>query len=307
MSVAISALLQVMFIILLGYLIRRLMRFSDSFWDELAKLTYFLLTPALLIYSLSNKPLDDLPWFSIASVLVVVLLTCSVLLIVWQRYVRSVDPASFTSIFQGGVRFNSFVALAIVYNLFGESGIVAAAISMSVIIITVNVLCLLVFSFYGQEVKSWKSIFISLSRNPLILGCVIGLTINLSPLSLPDEINVTLGLLGKCALPLALLAIGAALKTDRNESFKEMVIVASVMQLLIKPAMTFVFALSLGLEGMILAIITIMMAVPTAPSAYILAKQLGGNSTAMASIIANQTFLAIFTLPVTFYILSTYG
>lgn len=57
MSVAISALLQVMFIILLGYLIRRLMRFNDSFWDELAKLTYFLLTPALLIYSLGNKPL----------------------------------------------------------------------------------------------------------------------------------------------------------------------------------------------------------------------------------------------------------
>ena len=49
MSVAISALLQVMFIILLGYLIRRLMRFNDSFWDELAKLTYFLLTPALSV------------------------------------------------------------------------------------------------------------------------------------------------------------------------------------------------------------------------------------------------------------------
>ena len=86
-----------------------------------------------------------------------------------------------------------------------------------------------------------------------------------------------------------------------------MVVVASVMQLLIKPGMTFVFALSLGLEGMILAIVTIMMAVPTAPSAYILAKQLGGNSFAMASIIAHQTFLAIFTLPATFYILSTYG
>lgn len=307
MSVAISALLQVMFVVLLGYLIRRLMRFSDTFWDELAKLTYFLLTPALLIHSLSSKPLDDLPWVSITSTLIGVLLVCSGLLLVWQRYIRPVDPASFTSIFQGGVRFNSFVALAIVYNLFGDSGIVAAAIAMSVIIITVNVLCLLVFSFCSQEVKNWKSVFVSLSRNPLILGCVIGLTINLSPLYLPDEVNSTLGLLGKCALPLALLAIGAALKSDSNESFKHMVATASVMQLLIKPALTFVVARALGLEGMMLAIVTIMMAVPTAPSAYILAKQLGGNCTAMASIIANQTFLAIFTLPLTLYVLSVYG
>jgi predicted permease len=37
---------------------------------------------------------------------------------------------------------------------------------------------------------------------------------------------------------------------------------------------------------------------PTAPSAYILARQLGGDTEAMASIITFQTLLAFLAMPV---------
>ncbi|WED29515.1 AEC family transporter [Vibrio sp. DW001] len=297
MFVAFIALFQVSFVVCLGYLIRRQMKLQESFWNDLSKLTYYVFTPALLISSLANKPLQGVPWVSIAVTLMIVLLVSSLLLVIWQLFIRPIDLPSFTSVFQGGVRFNSFVALAIVINLFGDLGIVAAALSVSVIIITVNILCLLVFSLIDKELRSWRKLLSNLMLNPLILGCVIGLAINFNSVALPIVIDSTLSMLGQCALPLALLAIGAALNFQESRHSKEIVVIASIIQLLVKPVLTIVLARFMGLEGTTLAVVVIMMAVPTAPSAYILSRQLGGNSQAMASIITSQTVLAFITLP----------
>ncbi|KJF78966.1 hypothetical protein UA45_02600 [Morganella morganii] len=41
-----------------------------------------------------------------------------------------------------------------------------------------------------------------------------------------------------------------------------------------------------------------LFAIPTAPTAYILSRQLGGDSQLMAGIITFQTMVAVLTLPV---------
>ena len=55
----------------------------------------------------------------------------------------------------------------------------------------------------------------------------------------------------------------------------------------------------MGLAPLELAIVVIFLAVPTAPSAYILARQLGGDHQLMATIITAQTLLAVVTLSIT--------
>ena len=57
-------------------------------------------------------------------------------------------------------------------------------------------------------------------------------------------------------------------------------------------------ALLFGLTGSNLAIVTVCSAVPTSSSAYVLARQMGGDAPLLAQIITLQTILAAVTMPI---------
>jgi len=303
MSVAINALIPIIFTVVIGYMARQYFSVGQLVWNGLEKLTYYLFAPALLIASLANKQLEQLPWLEILSTLVSVLLFCSLLIVIWQWRVRPLDMASFTSLFQGGVRFNSFVALALASNLFGDEGLMLGAIATVVIVITVNILSVSVFSLSNRDNGGWRKLPRQLMTNPLIIGSLTGLVLNLSGLGLTESFDNLLMMLGKTALPMALLSVGAALRLRSIGSSVEMILLTSVIQFVVKPLTALFIGHLLGLEGLSVMIVVIFMAVPTAPSAYVLARQLGGNHQAMASIITVQTLLAFFTLPITLSLL----
>jgi hypothetical protein len=53
-----------------------------------------------------------------------------------------------------------------------------------------------------------------------------------------------------------------------------------------------------GVSGTGLVIVAVCSAVPTAPSAYVLARQMGGDAPLLAQIITLQTILAAITMPI---------
>jgi malonate transporter len=63
-------------------------------------------------------------------------------------------------------------------------------------------------------------------------------------------------------------------------------------------------ALALGLSGPALITALLFQAMPTASSAYILARQLGGDAPLMAGITATQTVLAAAAIPVVLAVLT---
>jgi hypothetical protein len=54
----------------------------------------------------------------------------------------------------------------------------------------------------------------------------------------------------------------------------------------------------LKVDGVAAFVAVLFNALPTAPTAYILAKQLGGDASLMASLITWQTLVSLITLPV---------
>lgn len=303
MPIAVEALIPIILTVLIGYLARHRFGVGEPVWNGLEKLTYYLFAPSLLVVSLANKPLTDLAWEKVLLTLVAVLLFSSLIVICWQRFIRPVDGASFTSMFQGGVRFNSFIALALVDNLFGAEGLMVGALATVVIVVTVNILSVSAFSVANRSDGGWQKLPGQLITNPLILGCFAGLALNLSGIGLTPALDNLLLMLGKTALPMALLAVGAALRLGNVRSSVDMIAFTSAIQFIAKPIAALFVGQWLGLEGLTAVVVVIFMAVPTAPSAYVLARQLGGNHQAMASIITVQTVLAFFTLPLTLSLL----
>src|SRR5437667_9788764 len=80
----------------------------------------------------------------------------------------AIDGPAFTSIFQGATRWQTFVALAVSGNLFGEAGLALASVAMVAIIPLVNVFSVAMLAHYAAtEKQSIRSIVLTVARQPL--------------------------------------------------------------------------------------------------------------------------------------------
>ena len=305
MEAIFNSLIPVLALIITGFIIQRTNFLPGTFWPSAERLTYFLLMPAILIHSLANKKMDSLPWFKILLTVEGTVIVSAVLITTWWLLNRRISGETFTSLFQGGVRFNSFVAFALAENLYGRDGLLMAALAAGFMIILINILCVTAFSMtVNKSSISIKSVLGDLLKNPLIIACVIGVGLNISGLKIPAAIDGVLLLGGKAAFPIGLMAVGAAYRGGNLLLHKHPLIVTSVIQFLCKPLVAGGLATTLGLSGPSAGVLVLMFCVPTAPAGYILAKQMGGDHEVMASIITTQTCLSFITMPLTIWLFS---
>ncbi|MCU7845096.1 MAG: AEC family transporter [Candidatus Thiodiazotropha sp. (ex Monitilora ramsayi)] len=293
-----------MSLILIGLVIKQSQFISDTGWSGMERLTYYLLFPALLIHTLGRQQLEGIPWDGILIVVVVVLTVSSLILILWYRLLSSSSGPTFTSIFQGGIRFNTYIALALAQALYGEQGLAMGAVAAGFMIVLINLLCISILSIWGEgKQRNVKGFAREIIGNPLIIACAIGWTLNVTGIGLPGPSNETLEIIGRAALPFGLLAVGAALKPRAIPGHLSPSLTSALIQFILKPLLTYAMLSLTGISGVAASVLIIAFMVPTAPSAYILARQLGGDAETMASIITLQTLLAFLVMPLIAYLL----
>ncbi|MCC8429219.1 AEC family transporter [Reyranella aquatilis] len=293
----ILALVPIVLLILLGMGLRHLRFLAEGFWSQAERLSYYVLVPCLFFHSLATARLDALPARALVTTLILSILAVAALLVALRPMLR-VDGPTFTSIFQGGIRFNNYVGVTLAAGLFGSQGIALAALCSAAIVPTVNILCVLVFARHGSARLSGRGIARQLVTNPLVLGSFAGIGFQFLGLGLPAGIEPALRALGAASLPLGLLCVGAALEFGSVRGWMAPVATSSAIKFLALPVMTMLVASLMGLTGPALVTALLFQALPTASSAYIMARQLGGDAPLMAGITALQTLFALVALPI---------
>jgi hypothetical protein len=301
MAVVIAALLPVFILIVLGIVLKRSLMRLETQWHGLEQLTYFVLFPMLLIQTLVKADLSKVPVAGVGGALLLsalaMLLLCLALRPALSRL--GIDGPASTSIFQGATRWQTFVALSIAANMFGDVGLALASVAMVAIIPLVNVFSVSVLARYASpEKQSGRAIVMTLVRNPLIWACIIGLTVNVTHLPLPRLWHEVADALGSSSLAIGLLVTGAGLHLEGLFRPSLGAAVGVVFKLLLMPALAMGLGLWFGLSGNSLAIVAICSAVPTSSSAYVLARQMGGDAPLLAQIITLQTIFAAITMPI---------
>ncbi|HCJ30880.1 MAG TPA: transporter [Pseudomonas sp.] len=301
MTALLLALWPLFALIVAGYFLRLREFPSEAFWPGAERINYFVLFPALLFSSLATAPLDNpaLPRLAGAVMLGLGLAWLGLLLV---KRVRGWPAARFGAFAQGALRFNTYLGLAAVGSLFGKEGLALAALMLALMVPTVNVMS--VWALTAERGVSMRSLLLPILKNPLILACLAGAVINLSGLGLPGGSDRLLSLLAAASLPLGLLCVGAALKPRELGGEIPALGWNSVLRLLAVPLLAFAVALAVDLPAMETTILVLFFALPTAPTAYVLTRQLGGDSRLMAGIITLQTLLAAASLPLVLTLLN---
>ncbi len=294
-----SALAPVFLLILLGYLIRSRGLIAETFWVSAEKMTYFLFFPALLLGNTATARiggLDVAPM--IAASVVAVLLVAALAGLLRPRLALS--GPSYTSVFQAFMRPNVYLGIAAAYALYGQAGLTLVSVSVAVLVPLVNVLGVVVLVRHaGVEgaPPSWGKALGPIARNPLIIACTLGALLNVSELGLPPLVEPFLEILGRAALPVGLLAVGAGLDLAALRSSGRLVGLTSCVKLLILPGLTYAACLVFGVTGLAVTISVLYASLPNSATSYVLARQMGGDTALLAGSITASTLLAMVTMP----------
>ena len=298
MGVMAQALVPVFLLILIGYLFKRFQFPGDSFWLQAERFSYYVLFPAMLIFKLGQARVPVSAYSDVILLVLAMLAAMTLALIAAQWVFRWPGPV-FSSVYQGGIRFNAFVAIATAGMLLGDDGLSTMAIVIAVKIPLINLLCILMFSVavgQGGNVR-WRPVARAIITNPLILGSIIGALWGYFRIGFNPLLAGVLGPLSDLALPLGLMTVGAGLQLKALRGTSLPFLVSSGLKLIGFPLMTAGLALALGLSGTIVQASILLATLPTATSSYILARQLGGDAPLMAAIVSGQTLLAVITIP----------
>jgi predicted permease len=292
-----TSLLPVFLIIICGYVLKKSKLPGNEFWPGAERLVYYILFPALLFSSSAGASWE---YYSVSSmvwaILAALFIMCGLLLILRPKLTKK--DASFTSVFQGSIRFTSYIGFAAVFSLFGDEGLYLTAIFITVMIPMVNILCIMILVRYGGQEGGWHWIFITVTKNPLVIACLAGMALNLLGLKLPEMIANLTTILGKGSLPLGLLAVGASLQISSIKKAGNEIVYACLLKLILMPLLMWFCCTLFGVDSLSTAVAVLFAALPGSPLSYILAKQLGGDTRLMSSIIAVQTGISMISLPV---------
>ena len=278
-------------LIVCGFVICRYTPLSRPVWDGVERLVYHVLFPALLFNAIVRNPLALDTALPLAGVALAVV-AAGVLLASSLRAFAGVDARLHAAGAQIAFRFNTYVALALAERLAGGAGVAWMALLVAVCVPLCNVAAVALLARHGGHGYARE-----LLRNPLILATASGLVFNGLGLRLPELVGTTLGRMGAAALPLGLMAVGAGLQLGALREGPKLAAALLVIRHALLPALALGLVVVLALPTGQQLIVVAFAAMPTAPSAYVLAVRMGGHAGFTAGLVTLSTLIGMLSLP----------
>jgi malonate transporter and related proteins len=282
-------------LILIGYLLCRFTALDRSVWSQIEKLVFYFLFPVLLFSSIIKSPihLGEVSNF-IAAGLVLALSTVAIAYALpfipgLKNHFTNRDYAASAQI---AFRFNSFIGLAMAERLAGTPGLLLISVLIGICVPLFNMAAVWPMARHG------KTGFVGeLLRNPFIIATVSGLIANLLGFGYPDWVAPTVNRIGGASIPLGLMAAGAGMQFATLARAKSLAISVLTIRHAIAPLIALALSLLFKLSPVQATVLMMFSALPTAPTAYVLAARMGFDGGYVAGLVTLSTLLGMLSLP----------
>lgn len=282
-------------LILLGFLLCRYTALNRAVWEQAEKLVFFVFFPVLLFHSIVKSPLD----LSATSGLIMggltlaasgIALTYVLPYLPWLG--ARIDRREHAACAQIGFRFNSFIALAMAERLAGPEGLLLIAVLIGVCVPVFNMAAIWPMARHSQTNFGRE-----LLRNPFIIATVSGLLANLMGFHIPNWLEPSVSRIGAGSLALGLMAAGAGMRLGSMKEAKALSVAVLLIKHMLLPLVALFLSHALDLSKAQTLVLLAFSALPTAPTAYVLAARMGYNGPLVAGLVTLSTLLGLLSLP----------
>ena len=282
-------------LILLGFLLCRYTALNRAVWEQAEKLVFFVFFPVLLFHSIVKSPLD----LSATSGLIIGGLTLAgsgIALAYVLPYLpwlgARIDRREHAACAQIGFRFNSFIALAMAERLAGPEGLLLIAVLIGVCVPIFNMAAIWPMARHSETHFGRE-----LLRNPFIIATVSGLLANLPGFHIPSWLEPSVSRIGAGSLALGLMAAGAGMRLGSMKEAKALSVAVLLIKHMMMPLVALFLSHALGLSKAQTLVLLAFSALPTAPTAYVLAARMGYNGPLVAGLVTLSTLMGLLSLP----------
>lgn len=306
-----NATLPIFLVMVIGYVLRRIGMLNDDFVAVANRFNFKVTLPVMLFRDIAGVNIREV--FDPGYVLFCAAASTVCFWLIWGGTKLWVKDKSIRGAFvQASFRSSAAVmGLAFIENIYGSSAMGPLMIIGAVPLY--NIFSVIVLTFEGEKAgeengrQKIREAGLNIIKNPIIIAILAGLIVAWIGLEFPVIVNKTVGSVSQMATPLALITIGAGFEGRKALAKIRPTIAASLIKLVIQPLIFVPVAAWLGFSGEKMIAILIMLAAPTTPSCYIMAKNMDHDGVLTASVVVMTTLLAAFTLTGWIFVLKTLG
>ncbi len=235
----------------------------------------------------------------ILPILVVAISIPLIFIISWlivPRFVK--DKTQIPVMIQGIYKANyAILGIPIAQSIYGADKIGIVSVIAVVLVPMNNILSALIFEKYTGNATSLPKLLLKVLKNPLVVGCLVGIVLNLSGLKIPTWIMS--GIVSKISgltTPLSMIALGASFDFSHIRKYRVHLTWALIARLIITPAILVPASILLGIRSTGLVAILIYAAAPNAVNSYSTAVAMGGDADLANEIVALSSIFSMVTM-----------
>ena len=279
----IHILFPIFFIVFIAYLYART-RPVDMQIPNRLNMDVFI--PALLITILSDKSFDLMHYQQLSIVWVSIILLTGLILLPLMGLLQVqaktfIPPMMFSNTGNMGI--------PVVLFAFGAEGLPIAAL---LFILSTTSNFIITSTIMGQHAQWWH-----LFRLPMIVATLLGLSLSIMQIHLPEWLLVPLDMLGQIAVPLMLFTLGVRL-TDIDFSHWQIGVLGGIISPVLGFVLYFLVAPYLTIPDLQKHVLLIYCALPPAIVNYLFAEQYHQEPHKVASIVLIGNVFSLVSLPI---------
>ena len=309
---SLNSTLPLFFLMLLGYVLHRTGFLSDAFVAGANKFVFYAALPVQLFRDLGKN--DVRTTFDGRYVLFCFVVTLVSILVIWALAKVFLKGTGLVGEFVQACYRSSAAILgsAFLQSIYGDASMSSLMILGSVPLY--NIMAVVILTLESPAAAQTGSMSAKLKKsakgvltNPILLGIATGFAWSMLHISMPAMLDKTLSNVAGLTSPLALLAIGAGFKGRKALGYLKPTTIATVVKLMILPALFLPLAVHLGFTDEKLVALLVMLGSITTPACYVMAKQMGHEGVLTGSVCVTTTLFSAFSLTFWLFVLRSLG
>ncbi|MEY4680799.1 MAG: hypothetical protein RLZZ276_2448 [Pseudomonadota bacterium] len=313
MQAVVDVVLPVFGLVFAGLLAGRAGLLGQDSTEALNRFVYWFALPALFFLGTSRAPVAEVfaPAY-MASFLGGVVVAAVVAGLVSRYAFRGRAPEVTMAAFLGGFSNSGYMGIPFFLTAFGPAGqmpVIVVSVLNGTVVVSAAAIALELATGRGRGVGgSLLEAGRAVLSNPLIAAMGGGVLWSAAGLGMPRAATVFLDMLGACAGPCALFAVGLFLAGQDSKALLDRarigeVCAVSVVKLVVQPVATWFAGAWLGLEPFLLASAVLGAAFPVGATAFVLAQRHRVYVERCSATILLSTVLSIATLALAMVVL----
>lgn len=265
----------------------------------LSRAVFYLFGPALVFDSLTGSEAGGAVFGQITAAVLLTILALWVLGSIAARLLRLEGPTQAAFLVAVLLMNAGNFGLSVNYFAFGQAGL-----SWASLYFTISALLSSSLGAYlsARGRTSARQALRRVAGVPYIYAAALGLLFNLGGVTMPEPLTKAIHLLAQASVPVMLAVLGVrlaeTLRSKQRVQHLPALGVATLMRLIVSPALAFLFASLVGLSGIARDVTVLESAMPTAVVTTILATEFDSDPSFAAICVLVTTLVSLPTLTI---------